>query len=345
MKELEALAARGVGSKNLRINPKAHLIFPWHIFRDEADENRRKKNGGKLGTTLRGIGPAYADKAARINLRAEDLCGDKDAVQKKFFALYEHQRKLLPKGRMEDAETLWQEFLHDAEILAPFVCDTEPLVWSALEKKYTVLLEGAQGTLLDIDDGSYPYVTSTGCTAAALAKGAGIPPHAITRVVGVAKAYCTRVGEGPFPTEMNEDEAAILREKGKEYGATTGRPRRIGWLDLPLLRYAHGLNGFTELALTKLDVLSGVVGVMLCTEHVVKGKFEDILFPTQIKHLSRASNIMSTMRSWNGDLGACDTFEAFPLAAREFVRYLERAVGVPVRIVSTGPERSKIVVR
>lgn len=342
VKELEALTARGIFSTLLRISSKAHLILPWHIFQDEADENRRHKNGGKLGTTLRGIGPAYADKAARINLRAEDLCGDKDAARKKFFALYDLKRKHLPRSRLSDAETLWREFLYDAEILAPFVCNTEPLVWDALAKEKTVLLEGAQGTLLDIDDGSYPYVTSTGCTAAALAKGAGIPPHAITRVVGVVKAYCTRVGEGPFPTEIEKEYGDILREKGHEYGASTGRPRRIGWLDVPLLRYAHRLNGFTELALTKLDVFSGMPRVMMCTEHEVNGRAEETLMPAQFSELSQAPNLMTSMRPWDQDLAECAAFEDFPRGAREFVEYLEKLMRVSVRFISCGPQRSKM---
>lgn len=345
VKELEELTARGISLKRLLISSKAHLILPWHIFQDEAEEKRRSKNGAKIGTTLRGIGPAYSDKAARINLRAQDLLGNRDALREKFFALYELKRKLLPRGRMPDAETLWQEFLRDTEILAPFVCDIELFVWEALEKKQTILLEGAQGTLLDVDDGTYPYVTSTGCTAAALAKGAGIPPQTITRVVGVVKAYCTRVGEGPFPTEMDFSFADEMREKGKEYGATTGRPRRIGWLDVPLLRYAHGLNGFTELVLTKLDVFSGLPRVMLCTEHVVDGRIEDMLMPTQFPKLSQAPNLMSNLRLWDQDLAECVAFKDFPCGAREFVEYLEKLIRVPIRFVSTGPQRHQMVMR
>lgn len=348
--EIQGLQKDGieVSPRNLLISPKAHIVFPWHIAQDGAEEKRRGQIG-KLGTTLRGIGPAFADKAARVGLRTGDL-RDTRLAEEKFRALYDLKNALLRSRifkyrKLGRLESLLERFREQAQFILPYIRDTDSFVWEAMDAGKTILLEGAQGSLLDIDEGTYPYVTSSGCTTAALAKGSSINPRRIDKVVGVFKAYVTRVGTGPFPTEASDDLAGELRERGKEYGATTGRPRRCGWFDGPIARLAVRLNGIDEIALTKMDILGGRE-IQFAFSYGPKDPLAIGDFPkiAIVDELHRAYPIYYRFSSWEEDIAACQSFDEFPEAAKEYVRAVKRATGVPIRYISTGPKRGQMVV-
>ena len=343
VRELDELAARDIPTDGVRVSGNAHMIMPWHVALDSASERRLGKL--QIGTTRRGIGPAYADKAARIGIRVQDILDPKILRQKFETALAEKNVQL---ERLHDAEPLEVETLADemeayAARLRPYVADTSLLVDRAIREGRRVLLEGAQGTLLDVDHGTYPFVTSSNPVAGAASTGVGIGPTRIDRVLGVAKAYVTRVGEGPFPTEIEGPGQARVRKLGAEYGTTTGRERRCGWLDLVALRFAVRVNGMTSLALTKLDVLSPFAEIPVCTRYRLPGGLETEEFPAHQSDFHHAEPVYETLTGWEESLDAVEELDGLPDAARRYVGFVENALDVEVALVSIGAERERVV--
>jgi adenylosuccinate synthase len=343
VEEIDELERRGVTTAGLRVSGNAHLIMPWHVAIDSASERRLGKL--QIGTTRRGIGPAYADKAARLGIRVQDILDPKILRQKFETALAEKNTVL---ERLHDAAPLQVEELAErmesfAQRLRPYVADTSLLVDHALKEGRRVLLEGAQGTLLDLDHGTYPFVTSSNPIAGAAATGTGIGPTRIDSVVGVAKAYVTRVGEGPFPTEIEGPDQARVRELGGEYGTTTGRERRCGWLDLVGLRFAVRVNGMTSLALTKLDVLSSFDQLPVCARYRLADGTETEEIPAHQTDFHHARPVYETLPGWNEPLDSVEHLEELPEAARRYVEYVERAVDVEVTMIGTGADRERVL--
>ncbi|MBA3476441.1 MAG: adenylosuccinate synthase, partial [Actinobacteria bacterium] len=343
--EIDDLEGRGVSSEPLRISGNAHLIMPWHIAIDGASEKRLGKL--QIGTTRRGIGPAYADKSARLGIRVQDLLDPKILRQKIEVALAEKNVWLVRVYEHEpfDLGEVASRYESFAQRLRPFVADTSLLVDRALHDGKRVLLEGAQGTLLDLDHGTYPFVTSSNPIAGAAATGIGIGPTRIDAVIGVSKAYVTRVGAGPFPSEMEPELAGQVRELGQEYGTVTGRERRPGWLDLVALRYAVRLNGITSLALTKLDVLSTFDELQVCVRYRLPSGTETPDFPAHQSDFHHAAPLMETVPGWAEPLDDCASLADLPEAARAYVELIERALGVPVELVGTGAAREQVLAR
>lgn len=340
--EVETISRGGirVGEK-LVISDRAQLLMPYHRLLDGASEGRRGMT--KIGTTNRGIGPAYMDKMSRIGLRMIDLF-DPPAFKRKVAAVVEEKNFWLknffglPAVKASDVS---QQYLSVARRLRPWVKDTALYLDTQLRKGKKILAEGAQGTLLDVDFGTYPYVTSSSATVGGVCTGLGIGPGWLDQVYGVTKAYTTRVGEGPFPSEMEEPMAALVRKRGDEFGATTGRPRRCGWLDLVALRYACRINGFTGLLLTKLDVLSGMGPIKICTSYKV-GNSVVREFPSSLEALARCKPVYKTMPGWGEDLSNATSLREMPVPARKYIELVEKSVGVPVAWVSVGPDRKQI---
>jgi len=340
LSEVDELEARGHSTADVHVSAEAHLIMPWHVAIDGASERRLGKL--QIGTTRRGIGPCYADKALRLGIRVQDLLDPKILRQKIEVALAE---KNLWLERVYGEEPLELEELAArlegyAQRIRPYVADTSLLVDRALKRGQAVLLEGGQGTLLDVDHGSYPFVTSSSTVAANAATGVGIGPNRIDRVLGVAKAYVTRVGEGPFPTEIEGPDQERVRELGGEFGTVTGRTRRCGWLDLVALRYAVRLNGITSLALTKIDVLSHFAELPVCTRYVLPSGTETDEFPAHQSDFHHARPVYETLAGWEEPLDA-----ELPPAARAYVEFVERSLDVEVSLVGTGAERERVVAR
>jgi adenylosuccinate synthase len=343
VEELDGLEGRGVSAEPLRISGNAHLIMPWHVALDGASERRLGKL--QIGTTRRGIGPAYADKAARLGIRVQDLLDPKILRQKIETALEEKNRWLERVYEHEPFELEEVAARHEgfAQRLRPHVADTSLLVDEALREGRHVLLEGAQGTLLDLDHGTYPFVTSSNPVAGAAATGIGIGPTRIDEVIGVSKAYVTRVGAGPFPSEMEPGLAAEVRELGQEYGTVTGRDRRPGWLDLVALRYAVRLNGITSLALTKLDVLSAFDELQVCVAYRLPDGTETRDFPAHQSDFHRAVPVFEPVAGWGTPLDGCATLTDLPSEARAYVELVERELDVAVRLVGTGAAREQVL--
>jgi adenylosuccinate synthase len=343
--EMDDLAERGVSVEGLRISGNAHLIMPWHIALDGASERRLGKL--QIGTTRRGIGPAYADKASRIGIRVQDLLDPKILRQKVETALAEKNVWLQRVYELEpfDLEEVAGRYEGYARRLREFVADTSLLVDEALREGKSVLLEGAQGTLLDLDHGTYPFVTSSNPVAGAAATGIGIGPTRIDAVLGVSKAYVTRVGAGPFPSEMEESVGARVRELGHEYGTVTGRDRRPGWLDLVGLRYAVRLNGITSLALTKLDVLSAFDELRICVRYRLPDGTETPDFPAHQSDFHHCEAVLETLPGWHEPLDGCSSVADLPPAAQAYVERVERELEVPVQLVGTGAERERVLAR
>jgi adenylosuccinate synthase len=333
VEEIDGLEARGVSTAGLRISGNAHLIMPWHVAIDSASERRLGRL--QIGTTRRGIGPAYADKAARLGIRVQDILEPKILRQKFETALAEKNRLL---DEPLEAGDLADRMEACAARLRPYVADTSLLVERALKAGQKVLLEGAQGTLLDLDHGTYPFVTSSNPIAGAAATGIGIGPTRIESVIGVAKAYVTRVGEGPFPTEIEGPDQARVRELGAEYGTTTGRERRCGWLDLVGLRFAARVNGMTSLALTKLDVLSEFDEIPVCVRYRLPDGTETDEFPAHQSDFHHARPVYETLPGWREPLDG-----TLPPAARGYVEFVERALELEVAMVGTGADREQVV--
>ena len=345
IQEIDALEAAGhTLPGRLFISHTAHIIMPYHRLLDKVQERFRGKN--RIGTTGRGIGPAYADKADRFGIRLCDLL-DADVFRDKLSSILEYKNMILTKLFDEpplDFNDTYDEYRVYAERLRPFAADTVAMLHKAIEANKCVVCEGAQGTMLDIDHGTFPYVTSSTTVAAGACSGAGLGVTKVKGVIGIVKAYTTRVGEGPFPTELVDDLGARLREKGQEYGATTGRPRRCGWLDCVLLRRAARINGATHLVVTKPDVLGGIDPVRICTAYEIDGK-RTREFPADTAVLNRATPIYETVPGWKEDISKSTKWDELPANARAYLTRLEELVGVPVATVSVGPGREQTIER
>jgi adenylosuccinate synthase len=334
--ELATLEAAGIPTANLRVADRAHLLMPWHIAFDRLDERERGRK--KLGTTGRGVGPAYADKVARHGIQAYEV-----RDERRFRARVAHELTLKNAilERLGDAPldpvTVADGVLAAAATLGGRIVDTLPVIERALAGNARILVEGQLGAMRDLDWGIYPYVTSSNPLAGFASIGAGIPPRYITRVIGVVKAYSTAVGEGPFTTELQGADGDRLREKGAEYGATTGRPRRVGWFDAVAARHAQRLNAFTEIAVTKLDVLGGYAEIPFCTAYELDGAMTTDMPPTLI--LERAVPRYERLPGWTEDLAGCRDRAALPANARAYLRRIEETVGAPIGMVGVGPER------
>ncbi len=340
-KELENLEKIGK-EVHLTIDPRAHIIFPWHNLEDGAQENEH--GGEKIGTTGRGIGPAYADKCYRTGIRFEDLINEK-RLKQKVEKVYPFKKKLLEKTFgvkiKETADEIFNQYNELGKEFLQYVGDVSLEVNEALDSGKNVMFEGAQGTFLDNDFGTYPYVTSSHPISGGVATGVGMAINKISRIIGIVKAYTTRVGEGPFPTELTGRVGDDLREKGQEYGTTTGRPRRVGWLDIPLLRTSMRLNGFTEIALTKLDVLSGFEKLKVAISYSHSGKTFDY-FPYSMRSVEKAQ---VQYREFEGFTlsGKEKKFKDLPKSAQNYIKFIEEKMGVPIKLVSLGPERSQTI--
>jgi adenylosuccinate synthase len=340
--EMDELTEAGIDVSGLRLSGNAHLIMPYHLELEKVTQRFLGRNA--LGTTKRGIGPAYADRAARVGIRVQDLYDEK-ILREKLDVVLKEKNQLLTKvyGRLAmEPEPIVEDYLAYAERMRPHVADAGRLLYDALAAGENVMLEGAQGTMLDLDHGTYPFVTSsTPVTGYALAS-AGFGPQHVERVVGITKAYVTRVGSGPFPTEALDDDGERMGERGHEFGTTTGRKRRCGWFDGMVLRYAARLNGLTELVLTKLDVLSGFETVKVCVGYRVEGHVFDDVPPTQTQ-LHHAEPVWEELPGWDDDLGNARDFEDLPKEAQRYVGFLEELGGVPVSMVGVGPAREQSV--
>jgi adenylosuccinate synthase len=341
--EIEGLKRRGIDVSGLHVSANAHLIMPYHVLLDQAGETRLGRL--RIGTTRRGIGPSYADKAARLGIRMQDLLDEKILRKKIMAALEPKSQALRPhaKDPSLDLHAMTEEYVTYGHRLEPHISDTAKLCYETLREDRTVVFEGAQGTLLDIDHGTYPFVTSSNPVAGAACVGAGVGPKEIDEVWGVAKAYATRVGEGPFPTELEDDIGRHMLERGHEYGTTTGRQRRCGWLDLVALRYAARINGLTGLVVTKLDVLAGIDPLRICTSyrHVEGAVFDDFPYHQSILHNSEA--VLEELPGFEEDIGSCRTAGDLPEAALDYVNYIADSVGVPVKLVGVGPARDQVI--
>ena len=335
--EIDTLEARGVSCAELKVSSRAHLIFPWHQSHDAIAEAMRGDD--KIGTTLKGIGPAYADKARRVGVRVGEVVDlDHFAATVRARAIAENQLIVAAGGEPLDVDQIVDQFRAFAERLQPYVCDTVTLLHEVVADGAQVLLEGAQATFLDLDHGTYPYVTSSNPTAGGACAGTGLGPRDIDRIVGISKAYTTRVGAGPFPTELLDADGDALIDVGREYGTVTGRRRRAGWLDCVMLRHAARLNSLTELALTKLDVLDGFDEVKVCTGYRLDGELLRH-YPDRSDVLARVEPVYATLPGWKTSLANTRERGDLPAEAREFVALVEREVGVPVNVVGVGADR------
>jgi adenylosuccinate synthase len=342
--EVQELREMGIECEGrLFISTRAHLILPYHCALDRAREARLGAQG--VGTTMRGIGPAYESKAARTGVRAGDLFHPDFVREKIKTNIDDANRELVALGdKPLDVEATMDEFLNEALKLQPFVRDTAVLVNQSIREGRALLLEGAQGTMLDVDHGTYPFVTSSNATAGGAATGLGLPPRAVTGALGIAKAYTTRVGGGPFPTELFDEAGEYLRQRGNEYGASTGRPRRTGWFDAVVVRYSVMLNGLDAIALTKLDVLDEFDEIKVCTAYRYHNDvIEDI--PYGAHALADCEPIYETLPGWKTDTSGITTYDALPEKAKAYVRRLEELVGAPMAMISTGPERNETIIR
>jgi len=339
--EVDELIKNGIDVGNrIVVSDKAHLILPYHKDLDLLSEARRGER--KIGTTSRGIGPAYEDKIARRGIRVGDLIDPKGLEQNVRDNVTARNR--LVQDTTMDWKPVLADLLKHAERIRPMLRDVSVLLDAAMRAGQSVMFEGAQGTLLDIDHGTYPYVTSSNATVGGVCTGLGVPPRAIGKVLGVTKAYTTRVGEGPFPTELTGDIGNRLRETGSEYGAVTGRPRRCGWYDAVAVRYAARINGLDGLALTKLDVLDGFERIELCTSYRCNGRtLTD--FPSDVAQLAACEPVYESMPGWAEPTKGVRSFDKLPAAARRYIAKLEEVTGVPAAIVSTGSEREDTIVR
>jgi adenylosuccinate synthase len=341
--ELEELNRRRVDTSSLKISANAHLIMPYHLMLDHAGEARLGKL--QIGTTRRGIGPCYEDKAARLGIRVQDMLDEK-ILKKKILAALEPKRLALrpfAKDPRLDLQSITEDYLTFGHRLERYIADTTTLVHEQLDQGKHVVFEGAQGALLDIDHGTYPFVTSSNPVAGAACVGAGVGPKDIDEIWGVTKAYSTRVGAGPFPTELDGALAEEIRERGGEYGTTTGRPRRVGWLDLVALRYAARINSLTALVVTKLDVLSGFDRIRVCTRYRGAEGAEFDTFPYHQTVLHHATGEYIDLPGWSEDLSESRHEVDLPAAAREYLQFIAECVGVPVALVGVGPGRDEII--
>jgi len=341
IEEIEGLQQRGIDTSQLRISQRAPVVIPYHKKIDELED---LKSG--IGTTKRGIGPAYADKINRIGFRIADFMNGRDFIIDRFKTQVEYKNRIIRELYGEegfDCRELLDGLLQQADILKKYTADTSLLLYRSIQEGKKVMFEGAQGALLDIDHGTYPYVTSSNPIAGGACVGSGIGPTLINRVLGVAKAYSTRVGEGPFPTELQDSTGETLRERGAEFGTTTGRPRRCGWVDAVVLRYAARINGLTDLAITKLDVLDSFAAVKICVAYRYQGKllYE---FPENNQVLEQCEPEYLIMPGWQKDISDISEYEELPVNARAYLEKIEELTGVKQTLISVGPKRKQTIV-
>ena len=340
IKELAYLHDKGITTENLRISDRAHVILPYHIQLDQLQED--SKGDQKLGTTIKGIGPAYMDKAARVGIRIADLL-DKEIFEERLNINLEEKNRSFVKmydSTAIDFEDVFEEYYQYGQELKQYVCDTSVVLNDALDDGKRVLFEGAQGVMLDIDQGTYPFVTSSNPVAGGVTIGSGVGPSKIDKVVGVCKAYTSRVGDGPFPTELFDEVGQRIRDIGREYGTTTGRPRRIGWFDTVVMRHSKRVSGITNLSLNSIDVLSGLETVKICTAYERNG--EEILhYPASLKELAECTPIYEELPGWSEDITGCRTLAELPENARNYVHRISELVGVRISTFSVGPDRDQ----
>ena len=345
LKEIDGLTQRGVNCGSLKIDPRAHVIMPWHRVLDGLSE--KALGGAQIGTTGRGIGPCYMDKYERCGIRIYDLVHE-DIFRKKAAAVGALKNKIITKiydGEALDVDAVIEEYIGYAKRLAPFVADVSVLTYNAIKEGKEVLFEGAQATLLDIDVGTYPYVTSSHPVAGGCPLGAGVGPTVIEEVIGVAKAYTTRVGMGPFPTELNDETGDTIRNRGNEFGTTTGRPRRTGWFDAVIMRHAVRTGGLTCLAINKFDTLSDLGDLKVCVAYKKPDGGMIYEYPADIDELADCEPVYETVPGFSGDLSGCKSFEELPQACKDYIAYLEKQVGCPIKMVGVGPSRDQNLVR
>lgn len=342
VEELDYLHGYGVSTENLKVSDRAHLIMPYHIKIDKADESR--KGDSKIGTTGKGIGPAYMDKAARIGIRVGDLM-DPEIFAHKLKHNLEEKNRLLERMYQTEGftfEEIYETYMACAERIRPYVTDTSVVLNDAIDRGSRVLFEGAQGVMLDIDQGTYPFVTSSNPVAGGVCIGSGVGPTKIHQVVGVAKAYTSRVGDGPFPTELHDEIGHHIREVGREYGTTTGRPRRVGWFDSVVVRHARRVSGITGLSLNSLDVLTGLPTVKICTSYRYDGKVLEN-YPANLSILAKCEPVYEELPGWTGDITKARNLHELPLETQHYVERITQLTGIPLTIFSVGPGRDQTI--
>ncbi|OAT88954.1 adenylosuccinate synthase [Candidatus Arthromitus sp. SFB-turkey] len=339
--EIDILKSKDFDCENLHISDRAHVLFPYHIQLDEIFENI--KGNDKVGTTKKGIGPCYTDKAMRIGIRIGDLL-NKDSFYKKLSQNVEYVNKLLSifNSTTFDVNELYNEYTSYANIIKPHIKDTSLFLMNALNENKKILFEGAQGIMLCLDHGTYPYVTSSSPSAASVALNCGIPPQSIQKVLGITKSYATRVGEGVFPTELFSDISNTIRETAHEYGTTTGRARRIGWLDTVVLKHGKRISGITDLAITLLDVLTGFEKLKICTSYMLDGKEIDYI-PSTIEELNKCKPVYIELDGWYEDISNVKSFNNLPKNAKNYIHKIEEITGINVSIISVGPDRKQTI--
>ena len=339
--EIDILKSKGFDCENLHISDRAHVLFPYHIQLDEIFENI--KGNDKVGTTKKGIGPCYTDKAMRIGIRIGDLL-NKDSFYKKLSQNVEYVNKLLSifNSTTFDVNELYNEYTSYANIIKPHIKDTSLFLMNALNENKKIFFEGAQGIMLCLDHGTYPYVTSSSPSAASVALNCGIPPQSIQKVLGITKSYATRVGEGVFPTELFSDISNTIRETAHEYGTTTGRARRIGWLDTVVLKHGKRISGITDLAITLLDVLTGFEKLKICTSYILDGKEIDYI-PSTIEEFNKCKPVYIELDGWYEDISNVKSFNNLPKNAKNYIHKIEEITGINVSIISVGPDRKQTI--
>lgn len=340
IKELDYLKEHGIMANNLRISDRAHVILPYHIKLDQLQEDEKGDN--KIGTTIKGIGPAYMDKAARCGIRIADLL-DREIFEERLRINLNEKNRLFTKIYEEEAldfEEMFEEYYEYGQMIKDYVTDTSVILNDALDQGQKVLFEGAQGVMLDIDQGTYPFVTSSNPLAGGVTIGSGVGPSKLDKAVGVCKAYTSRVGDGPFPTELFDETGHQIREVGREYGTTTGRPRRVGWFDSVVMRHSKRVSGLTNLSLNSIDVLTGIETLKICTAYELDGK-EIYHYPASLKELSRCKPIYEELPGWTEDITSCKTLEELPENARNYVKRVAELVDIRISMFSVGPDRTQ----
>ncbi|WP_284643006.1 adenylosuccinate synthase [Paenibacillus silviterrae] len=340
LEEIQYIHDNGFTTNNLKISDRAHVIMPYHLLLDGLEEERKGDN--KIGTTRKGIGPCYMDKAARNGIRIADLM-DAEEFELKVRHLVKEKNVLIEQvygSKGLDADSIIQEYLGYAEKIRPYVADTSVILNDLIDDNRKVLFEGAQGVMLDIDQGTYPYVTSSNPSAGGVCIGSGVGPSKIQQIIGVAKAYTTRVGDGPFPTEQNNETGDWIRERGNEYGTVTGRPRRVGWFDSVVVRHARRVSGITGLSLNSIDVLSGLETVKICTAYKYRGEVIEH-YPASLKMLAECEAVYEEMPGWSEDISNVRTLDELPANARRYVDRVSELTGIPIAIFSVGRNREQ----
>lgn len=340
IEEINYIHDNGFSTDNLKISDRAHVIMPYHLVLDALEEDRKGEN--KIGTTRKGIGPCYMDKAARNGIRIADLM-DAEEFETRVRSIIIEKNQLIEQvygGSPLDADSIVRDYLGFAEILRPYVTDTSVILNDAIDAGRKVLFEGAQGVMLDIDQGTYPYVTSSNPSAGGVCIGSGVGPSKIQQVIGVAKAYTTRVGDGPFPTEQDNEIGQLIRDKGHEYGTVTGRPRRVGWFDTVVVRHARRVSGITGLSLNSLDVLTGLETVKICTGYKLRGEIIET-YPASLKMVSECEAVYEEHPGWSEDISGAKTLDDLPVNTRNYLNRVSELTGIPIAIFSVGRNREQ----